>query len=155
MAVDTGDCVVFLRAVHDSIHNAAKLRPFFSQFGEVTGVRLQKNGSAKLRGSVSTKSPRPHPAVPPPGNAVVCFSTASAAQLVLSLYALTPERLLLDGRRVRIENNRSFSRPQSFFRRGANAYVAAKLAEKKDVGAGEKLRRDCKSILNKLAPFRS
>ena len=92
--------------------------------------------------------------MPPPGNAVVCFSTASAAQLVLSLYASTPERLLLDGRRVRIEKNRSFSRPQSFFRRGANAYVAAKLAEK-DVGAGEKLRRDCKSILNKLAPFRS
>ena len=62
--------------------------------------------------------------------------------------ACAGERLLLDGRRVRIEKNRSFSRPQSFFRRGANAYVA-------DVGAGEKLRRDCKSILNKLAPFRS
>ena len=61
MAVDTGDCVVFLRAVHDSIHNAAKLRPFFSQFGEVTGVRLQKNGSAKTARQYIHKVAAPSP----------------------------------------------------------------------------------------------
>mmetsp|Transcript_48468 Transcript_48468/g.156029 ORF Transcript_48468/g.156029 Transcript_48468/m.156029 type:complete len:211 (-) Transcript_48468:314-946(-) len=77
---------VFCRSVHSTIHDAAKLSPFFAQFGEVKSISCRDHG-----------------------NAMVTFTSQAAASFALKSFEEKPDIFNLEGKPVRIEELKTFT----------------------------------------------
>ncbi|EOD20744.1 hypothetical protein EMIHUDRAFT_241880 [Emiliania huxleyi CCMP1516] len=92
---------VFCRSVHSTIHDAAKLSPFFAQFGEVKSISCRDHGSRRCRLRC---------------NAMVTFTSQAAASFALKSFEEKPDIFTLEGKPdagagkpVRIEELKTFT----------------------------------------------